>query len=412
MFCPTLSKFLDSLADHRPEEIILRRALNETWFSDTLAWLLDPKGSHGMGVRFLRGFLARIAQRRGAGLPDGVAYDHRSAYLKFGKDKRGGTLASSLKLANAAVLREFYLSGGIGRRASRGTYCDLVIADLDTQDGLFVVIENKLFTRNHKGQLAHYNTTVEQRYDRVKVREYVYLTLDGSEPDLQDDEDRRHHKSWVRLSWLGDILGTLEETTNGSEPNEAIEQLLRLLRWLRDMVVSGATGEGIQLEVEELAQRVLLASAQCLHEELSRLDGRKDGTSWGASPTEVKRQVIRLHHSKTPSQHLCVQLLPSYSVVLQTRAKSGKAKYEKILVPFGAHPDQVFNLLDIAARDIYHATFAMPSSALGSKRRLRATKTPLKAEHRNLFAFLYKRRFELRVLFGVSTVVALEEAAS
>ena len=38
------------------------RGWNEAWFSDTLAWLLDPCGGHGLGVQFLQAFLRRIAQ--------------------------------------------------------------------------------------------------------------------------------------------------------------------------------------------------------------------------------------------------------------------------------------------------------------------------------------------------------------
>ena len=36
-------------------DLVLARSLNETWFSDTLAWLLDPKGSHKLGVSFIKG---------------------------------------------------------------------------------------------------------------------------------------------------------------------------------------------------------------------------------------------------------------------------------------------------------------------------------------------------------------------
>lgn len=56
----------------------LRRCLSESWFSDTLAWLLDPKASHGLGVKFLREMLERIAQRR----KESKAIDTRSNVLR------------------------------------------------------------------------------------------------------------------------------------------------------------------------------------------------------------------------------------------------------------------------------------------------------------------------------------------
>ncbi len=31
-------------------DVTLRRCLSEAWFSDTLAWLLDPKAGHKLGV--------------------------------------------------------------------------------------------------------------------------------------------------------------------------------------------------------------------------------------------------------------------------------------------------------------------------------------------------------------------------
>ena len=42
------------------KEILIRRSFTESWFSDTLAWLLDPKGSHGFGVKFANEFFVRI----------------------------------------------------------------------------------------------------------------------------------------------------------------------------------------------------------------------------------------------------------------------------------------------------------------------------------------------------------------
>ena len=47
-----------------PDEITLRHALNEGWFSDALAWLLDPRGDHALGVRFLQEFLKEVAKER------------------------------------------------------------------------------------------------------------------------------------------------------------------------------------------------------------------------------------------------------------------------------------------------------------------------------------------------------------
>ena len=98
------------------------------------------------------------------------------------------------------------------------------------------------------------------------------------------------------------------------------------------------------------------------------------------------------------ASYLTIELLPGLAVTVQGRQYSGKADFDKIVVPFGAHPDQVMNLLDIAARDVYHKFFEVDSlnRYLGSARRLRATVTPKEREHRPLFQFVHDYRFALK----------------
>ena len=137
------------------KDIILRRYFNEAWFSDTIAWLLNPKGSHNLGVKFAKEFLKKIAEKRS----DKSSYDYknRETMLKWGKAGKGKTI-TTLSLKNASSVREFYLSNSIQKRSSKGArYCDIVFIDLDSKDGFFLVIENKLFTSNHPKQLEDYH---------------------------------------------------------------------------------------------------------------------------------------------------------------------------------------------------------------------------------------------------------------
>jgi len=57
--------FLDSRS--APATTMLRRCMSEAWFSNTLAWLLDPNESHGVGVRFLQEFVKSVAIERSKG---------------------------------------------------------------------------------------------------------------------------------------------------------------------------------------------------------------------------------------------------------------------------------------------------------------------------------------------------------
>jgi hypothetical protein len=67
-------------------DITLRRCLSEAWFSDTLAWLLDPKADHGLGVGFANEFLKKVASNRSSSK---FGYARRRYHLKWGKKGPG-----------------------------------------------------------------------------------------------------------------------------------------------------------------------------------------------------------------------------------------------------------------------------------------------------------------------------------
>ena len=162
-----LSRLRATLSDinAEPDELLLQTALNEAWFSNVLSWLLNPKGSHGLGVAFCNAFVGLVAQRRveGAG---GLKYARKATFLKWGKEGRG-VGATNFAFQNAAVLREYYLSKRADRSADRrGGFCDIVLLDLDTKDSFFLAIENKLFTSDHHHQLRQYREAIDEKYRR------------------------------------------------------------------------------------------------------------------------------------------------------------------------------------------------------------------------------------------------------
>lgn len=73
----------------------------------------------------------------------------------------------------------------------------MVAADLDSSDNLFMVVENKLFTANRPGQLVDYLHTIEERYESAHCREYVFLMLDGREPEHYEDQSADMYRRWV-----------------------------------------------------------------------------------------------------------------------------------------------------------------------------------------------------------------------
>ena len=104
------------------------------------------------------------------------------------------------------------------------------------------------------------------------------------------------------------------------------------------------------------------AAAECLFEELTRLDA-PGGGQWKLEPPLGSAE--RISYTVRTASYLSLELLPALAVTVQGRQYSGRADFEKIVVPFGAHPDQVMNLLDIAARDIYHKFFESHEPYLG-----------------------------------------------
>ena len=370
--------------------LVLKRSFNEEWFSNMLAWLLDPKGSHGFGQEFLQGFLKGLAKKRSC---QESGYSRRGSFLKWGREGLGAT-TSGLWLGNASAAREFFLASEIGRQATHGSrFCDVVIMDLDPDDGLFVVVENKLFTSNHHHQLEDYHRAIESRYSKAKIREYVYLTFHGFHPVPPDAESEDLNRTWLRCSWTGDVADVLKDCLS-SNPHREARELLRLLNWLKGIYL-----DRNESKVEEFRQIILNAAAYCLEEELNRLGEGRPGI-WS---TTREGRTTQLVHSSNPKSPLKVQLLPTLSVAVQGHRK-GRASFEKIVIPYGVNTDQIFNLLDIAAKDIYRNHFEGRATAYSNVRKRRAKNRDCerKVEVKPLFDFTSQHYEALRVLFSVA----------
>ena len=387
-----IENFISKFGDHdHITDLSLSRCLNETWFSDTLAWLLDPKGSHQLGRLFVEKFVQAVGKIRSKG---GDHYAHRKSHLKWGKSGSGrGSTNFSFK--NAAVFREYYLTKEIKKRNGRGPrYCDIVFMDLDSKDSIFLVIENKFFTANHPFQLEEYFEAVEQKYGRAQIREYVYLTVRGKKPIDFGNNDSRILKHWVRVSWVQHVLGILK-TLGRDKKSDDVDKLIELLQWLKDML---DPPNNTKNSIENVIEFLVTAAAECLHDELNRLGEGKRG---GWKIKRGKEKSTQLVHSSVYAP-VYVELLPNGSITVQGRGKNF-ALYEKVLVPYGSHPDQIFNLLDMAARDIYHFHFNDPAIYLGNRRRQRVTRSETKQKYLEVFDFIHRHRHQLQVLFMLSS---------
>lgn len=388
-----IEEFLESRSiDCDDPGLVLKTTFNEAWFSNMLAWLLNPKGSHGFGVEFVREFVALIAKQRS---DSNSKFSRSKSFFKWGSEGLGNS-SKDLRLGNASVSREFYISSELGAQSQIGAhYCDAVLFDLDPADGLVVTIENKLFTTNHPHQLKEYFTRIESRFKKAKTREYVYLTFHGFDP-IQYEGEELSHANWVTLSWVQDIRGILLRL-NAKKVSNRVTELLRVLEWLNTIYTDKEKSRS-----EELRHLILYSGAKCLEEELNRIGSGYKGT-WSISKIGARIQIL---HSSNPKSPLFVELLPSMSIAVQGK-RSRKISFEKIVIPFGVNTDQIFNLLDITAKELYKAHFGGNASLYmnPNSKRIGALQSKTKQLVRPVFEFTSAHFEALKVLFTISRTV-------
>ena len=165
----------------RTEEVRLHSAF--------IAELLNPKGSHGLGRRFLQAFLELI------GIQDGFIDYHRCPH---------------------GIITE----RGIGNKtANEGGQIDIII-----EDGKHaIIIENKIYAGDQGNQMLRYNNYGKKKFpDGYKL---VYLTLDGHEPC--DDSLGDDIYEYVIASYEEDIVNWLEKCYTISEGKPLVQSVIK-----------------------------------------------------------------------------------------------------------------------------------------------------------------------------------------
>ena len=161
---------------------------SEEFHSKVLAWLLDPKESHGFGDRFLNDFLLR------AGLEPAVI---------------------RTDLAATEVIREWgnEVDGQYG-------YLDLLIVNESAR--FLCAIENKVFSSEHSEQLTRYRIALERGYSDF-TRRFVFLTRSGVSPYRREE---REHWTSVPYAAVFEIVQQILENC-GKSASEDVQAFLR-----------------------------------------------------------------------------------------------------------------------------------------------------------------------------------------
>lgn len=179
--------------------------------SDFLAFLLDPRQNHNLGDAFVQRLLQKI-------------------------------LAAARHLA--PPLSPVHLdSWDLGRLTIRREWQNIDILLSDPVNRLVVVIENKIDSGEHSGQLGRYLRVVNEEYPSSEWRHLaVYLTPDGAEPS----------EAGYLPADYGLVADAAEAVASSREPSldPAVHQLmLHYARMLRRHIVTDS-------EIADLCRRI------------------------------------------------------------------------------------------------------------------------------------------------------------
>ena len=129
---------------------ILRISKTEIRHSNFLSWLLNPKGSHGIGEVFLKKFLREIFSSEKSTDIDQIE-------------------VNKIDYSNVEILREW-------------KHIDLLII----VDDIVISIENKVHSKEHSNQLVRYRKIIEDEFPD-KRKSFVYLNPEGVESEQESD---------------------------------------------------------------------------------------------------------------------------------------------------------------------------------------------------------------------------------
>lgn len=200
---PDFERLEDLLAEFNLFDVlgIQRRELQHSAF---LAWLLNPRGSHGLRDYFLRHFLLRAAaEGQDRGIGDFTPVDVDGWKLD----------ATDIEVA------------------TERDNIDILL--VNETDGFVCLVENKIDAEEGKGQLTRYFDAVKNKYTGLIAP--VYLTPDGRQPDNEDDG--RH---WTPLGYkaIKEIIVRTLDTRGSTMSPGAYSFLQQYVRTLERFVLS------------------------------------------------------------------------------------------------------------------------------------------------------------------------------
>ena len=140
---------------------ILRISHKELQHSNFLAWLFDPKETHGLGDYFIKEFIK--------------LYYKENEYQDLGNTDKSLSVFDFVRLdfSDIEIKRE---------------HKNIDILILSSKNKFCILIENKIFASESKGQLTKYRKQIEKDYPDFKHKIYTYLSLEEQEISEEEQE--------------------------------------------------------------------------------------------------------------------------------------------------------------------------------------------------------------------------------
>lgn len=195
---PNFERLEDLLAEFNLFDVlgIQRRELQHSAF---LAWLLNPRGSHGLRDYFLRHFLSQVAA---AGRDSGIR-----SFTPIDVDR--------WKLDDIDI-----------QVATERHNIDILIVDRNNE--FVCLIENKVGFGEHDEQLSRYLDTVDSEYEGLPAFP-IFLTPDGIEPASETDAERWIAFDYSRVAKIIKHVLCMRRSTISASVASFLEQYERSL---------------------------------------------------------------------------------------------------------------------------------------------------------------------------------------
>lgn len=209
----------------------------------TLAWLLDPQGSHNLGDAFLLRFMNVVARE---------AKDQTVRSILALAPESSVQVRREVSRKTLENLESLEFEQSVKAAADTATEKEASLDLLVEGDGWVLGLEAKIDSSEHSDQLQTYRTSLEKGAPS-KQRILIFLT--------KDDADEPQDRSWAHVTWKSAVIQPLRAILDGMYgrvQSHSSEFLRSYLEVLEDQCCDSAgTREGLLKDLAASYEKTL-----------------------------------------------------------------------------------------------------------------------------------------------------------